>query len=394
MLQVRAAADVDLGASLGKNGNKVARPGQRGCRRALLALKRTLWRITGLRGPARCGRVPISATVEVWKGPEGASFRCLERCHSVWVCPTCAPAIRSGRARELGSALGRWLGAGGGVVMLTLTLPHDQGDRLGALFDGVASSWKAVLQDKLVRRVRARLEVVGFVRSMEVTHGENGWHPHLHVLIVTERPLERSERKALHDEAARAWCSAVVRRGWRPPSPHWGVHLVTARDGGAGEYVSKMADELLRLDAKSGRRRGLTPWQILGRAADGDLSMTRLWREYESVTFGRRAVTWSRGLRGRLGVDETSDQELVDPELDDSAVCVARLSSEIWHVVLRHPQGQALVLEAAEDGGADAVSEAVRWLSGYEPEWMDLSWWGDAKVEDSVGSEEQLSWHV
>jgi hypothetical protein len=56
--------------------------------------------------------------------------------------------------------------------------------------------------------MRSDIGFVGTIRTVEVTYGRNGWHPHVHAVVLNERPLE------VDQEAAR---SAGVVRGVGPP---------------------------------------------------------------------------------------------------------------------------------------------------------------------------------
>ena len=42
-------------------------------------------------------------------------------------------------------------------------------------------------QDQHFRRIKKRLgiEIEGFIRAQEVTYGDNGWHPHFHMIVFT-----------------------------------------------------------------------------------------------------------------------------------------------------------------------------------------------------------------
>ena len=39
----------------------------------------------------------------------------------------------------------------------------------------------------------------GSIRALEVTHGQAGWHPHVHVLLLTSAPLADWQRAASAD---------------------------------------------------------------------------------------------------------------------------------------------------------------------------------------------------
>lgn len=370
------------GPDLGNYGNNVAVPGQRAFSDAF-DLQRALWVVSELEGVRKCGRVPFGSFVDVYERRDGSvSFGGLCRCHSVWACPVCAPAIRRRRAGELSEALCAHLAMGGGALFVTSTLPHDQGDRLAAIFAAVANGWRAVGADWSVRELRNGLPWE-FVRAAEVTFGANGWHPHLHVCLLFERPISREEAQELRSVIFSAWCSSVERSGYRPPSPSYGVSAIrvgaTDEDGHrVGEYVSKvegLADELVRLDSKEARK-GLSPFGLLREVVRDEERWLPVWREYERGTKGRRALTWSRGAREllRLG-GELSDEELSDPAGDPLSVRIGVLEAHQWRLIVEHPNGHRVFLDALSGSTQEAVTAALEAVRGSMPWWCTQAGW-------------------
>jgi len=127
--------------------------------------------------------------MRVISGPNGARLVDLCRCHSVWVCPVCAPEIRRARGEEIGLAVQLHLLDDGGVEFGTATLPHGAGDRLADSYSTAAKAWESMVKDGTLRKFRKAHGYWGFVRTVEVTYGfANGWHPHLHCcLLYTSR---------------------------------------------------------------------------------------------------------------------------------------------------------------------------------------------------------------
>jgi hypothetical protein len=291
----------------------------------------------------------------------------------------CAPMIRRGRAAELSAGLVRWMQLGGGVVFVTATLPHDVGDRLVPLFEGVADSWRSVVRDRAVSAFREGLPFQ-FVRAAEVTHGANGWHPHLHLCLLFERPLGRDETKALYAVLFRAWCAAVVRKGWRPPGERYGLSVIRCSSGDVGRYISKvegLAHELTRLDRKSSRSSGATeaPFALLRRAVGGDQAAEWAWREYERGTKGRRALTCSRGFRSLLGVVEATDEELCDPEREGGVQLLGELTADEADWLALRERGFEVFGEAVGAGTAEAWQAALEALRGSAPYWLSEAGW-------------------
>ncbi|GAI79442.1 unnamed protein product, partial [marine sediment metagenome] len=135
---------------------------------------------------------------------------------------------------------------GGRLLMGTLTMRHHKGHRLSSEWDALASSWDSVIRSQVWKRWKDRLGMVGNLRVVEVTDGDNGWHAHLHlVLLVGGREVEDPD---LVDEFTSwllgKWSRALERHGF-PGALSVGqdVHLVEGIEAAAqvGEYLAKFS---------------------------------------------------------------------------------------------------------------------------------------------------------
>ena len=330
-------------------------------RRWRYAARDLLWSFSSLKSLRACGRTKIDtgAPVAVALGDGVAHFRNVQRCASVHACPVCSAKIRAARAGEIDAGVTAWRQAGHGAEFLTLTLPHDVGDRLAELVDAVADSWRRTTgQARGWKEERELFGIVGTIRVLEVTHGLNGWHPHLHVLLLTEAELDDVERRILLAGIEARWGQAVVRHGYRAPAPGVGVTMTPVRSSETmARYMSKVMDEagrersvgmeLARGDLKAGRRKGRNPFEILADVLeDGDVDDLALWGEYERATKGRRVLTWSKGLKELLDVDDVTDEELVDEEAGGEVVIV--LDEIHWRRLKATRGGMGRLLELVE----------------------------------------------
>jgi integrase len=68
-------------------------------------------------------------------GTRTAGYSGLASCGSVWACPQCAAKIATRRADELSKVMRAVDEAGGSAFLLTLTMRHERGDRLGLTRD-------------------------------------------------------------------------------------------------------------------------------------------------------------------------------------------------------------------------------------------------------------------
>lgn len=68
-------------------------------------------------------------------------------------------------------------------LFLTLTVRNVKGDDLNATLTSLTQSF-----DRLFKRVKVQRNLLGYLRSVEVTHNEreNTYHPHIHVLLMVK----------------------------------------------------------------------------------------------------------------------------------------------------------------------------------------------------------------
>lgn len=279
------------------------------------ALRRAAGKLMPRERVAGCGQRAMGGHVTIHHHGGQAHFGGVETCGSVWHCPVCAAKITEGRRTDLDALLAAHRDAGGEAFMATLTIPHHRFQTSKALRDGVTTAWRKVKSGKGWITARERYRWLGDVRALEVTHGDNGWHPHLHVLILFKPGARADDFQEFGDWLYAAWSRAIERTGFGVCSrAAFAWDKVDATEG-AAEYVSKWgaALELTKAHVKNGRGGGRTPFQILADyQARGFRRDARLFQEYAVSFKGARQLTWSRGLRDLyLGIEpEATDDDL------------------------------------------------------------------------------------
>lgn len=288
--------------------------------------------------PAKCGRVRYSNSVtlkrQIYRKGKFYHFwyylSGLIRCNQIWVCPVCAAAVANSRGRILQRLIDHHRSdGGGGAYMVTATMPHDYGDNLETARRTATTAWSGVWTGPPALRLKERYDIVGYVRGLEVTHGRNGWHPHIHAVLFTKTPLDNKALSSLESDLYRRWADRIERRGYRRPSRDHG--LILTENSNAGEYVSKitanLGAEISSSVSKAGRRGSRTVLEIL---RDIDLHHKprdiALFSEYVKTIKGARQLTWSRDVK-RLYADEISFAET------DSVTCSDQLSLDLvdWY---------------------------------------------------------------
>lgn len=311
--------------------------------------------------PARCAWSLGQSVGIMHDGTRPAGFSGVERCGSIWSCPHCSAVIRAGRAAEIEQAVSAHQSTGGSVLFFTGTLRHHQGDRLEVTLDAVLEAWRKLTAGRPWKRIKEKYQVSGYIRSIEVTHGGHGWHPHAHVLMFLDSDISSDQLEELRPVLYELWARSVERAGGKRPTEK-GLDLQKLDSDGKllAKYLAKVQDEkkrpqgwsagaeMTRSDVKTGRGSSVTPFQLLDDLPDYDeQTRARLWREFYLVSKGRRAITWSRGLKERCLIAEVTDADILDEA--ESTVLVWRTSSKIYRSVLRsNPVALAVALELAE----------------------------------------------
>ena len=301
---------------------------------------------------AKCGRVSRSLMLQVTRSATGTtSIAGLVTCGSVWACPVCAGRVQLQRAAELTLLVERARADALGTCMVTLTVRHGLGHELRSTRAGVLRAWKHVLQSRAWKRIRERYQVAGYVRAVEVTHGRAGWHPHIHVLLLSGRPADMERN--LHAELSGLWRAAVVLKLGREHEPDdaHGCHVAPAY---AADYIAKMGLEIAYSVAKV-RGPSRSPFELLADASRGDAQSRVLWCDYVSATKGARQLEWSRGLRARFGLAEVTDEELAARAAEEQqAETLLEFSRSQWEALNR--AGGVLRLLMHGDAGASPVA--------------------------------------
>ena len=315
-----------------------------------------------------------SSVVAVERHPKGYAYATgLQTCGSVWACPICSFKIRMKRAAELAVAIATHQARGGTVLLLTLTTQHSFGESLDEVWSAVQESWAYMTGHYRYRKLRDRLGI-GFVRAVEVMHGYNGWHPHLHVLLFVDTPVDPFDNRDDYVEIARTfhdlWVKRMAERHCRDVRSSYGVDLQVVKGDGAegvGMYCTKAGFEVALADGKEGRTStSRHPFAIAYDAVEtGDMADINLFREWVKGSHGRRMWSWSKGLRDKLGLgDDKTDEELAS-EAEESIEQICTMSPKLWRQIVRTRIGlRALFLTVLDDGG-HRLDEAIGLLTEY-----------------------------
>ncbi len=290
---------------------------------------------------------------------QSAFYGNLLTCGSVWTCPVCAARITEYRRRELTGAIEQWRGAGGGVFMAAFTFQHSVEDELKSLRRELSGAYRRMTSRKDYSRIRRQYGIVGSVASLEVTFSfRHGWHPHRHVLFFTEKAVTDQDVFNMQASFSALWRGVLVKTG-RFSHDQAGVVLSNGDDQ-AGDYVCKwsMAHEIAKSPVKSGRDGGMSPFEMAQAWHDtGEHRYSMLLRDYAAAFKGSHQLTFSPGLKARLGILDKSDQQIV-AEDQAQAVIMATVDRASWkRIYVRRWRG--VVLRAASTGKQDELAACL-----------------------------------
>ena len=169
------------------------------------------------------------------------------------------------------------------------------------------------------------------------------------------RKLSPAEVAELRTFLFGRWQGALTLRGFGKLHPVHGLDVRPVFDSaGLSQYVAKVEGgwgiglELARSDLK---HRSVSPMQLLADwALSGDLVARALWKEYEQVTFRRRCIQWSPGLRASLlpDVEELTDEELATKEAEDERLVVVQFAHDQWNLWVRSGEVAGVLRQVEE----------------------------------------------
>jgi hypothetical protein len=289
------------------------------------------------------GASPV-ATIK--RGEHGAFYSGLVTCGSVWHCPVCARKIAAGRRKEVEDVARLHQKSGGVAYMATLTVRHGIHQHAKPLKDKISEAWTKLQQGRKWIDAKTAVGLTGSIRALEVTHGTNGWHPHLHVLFLFDTD-DQLAADAFGKWLYARWSEMVGKVGLGTTDADAFTFTQCTSAVVAGDYVAKWGPdyELTYAHLKTGKRGSRGPWMLLTDAQNGMNEAGDLFKEYAKAFKGSRQLTWTKGLnKYRKAV--ATDDEIAAKE--PPAQVVVRIS-EAGFEILKEKRLQAAVLEAADN---------------------------------------------
>lgn len=293
-------------------------------------------------------------------------YKGLMTCGSVWSCPLCAAKIQERRRQEVQKLTDWMVSNDKRGLMASYTLPHNRNQTLRELLDFQAHALRRMRSSKGYRQLKQQIGYAGMVRALEVTHGDNGWHPHTHELLVCNPGVDP---KMVQLTLSKLWMKACLDSGLPVPDEcAFYRYAVDVTADASGDYLAKMDDqkkwgishELTKSSSKQGRRNGSHPFKLAANASTGSLFI-----EYAHAMKGKRQLHWSHGLKAFVGLLEKTDEEIAKEKVANADFFID-YHPEVWKLV-RGNDARNELTELAEKGGAPAAYAFITALGFNHP---------------------------
>ena len=297
------------------------------------------------------------------KSRNKANYSNIMRCANAWGCPVCAAIISEHRKNEVKEAMDWWKAQGGSVLLLTLTVPHYSHTDIKQLKKDLKKAYSKFFKGvRASQNLFSKWMIEHYISCFEITHGENGFHPHYHILLFVPYAVGIGSHIGMEQDMYAVWKDCCTKSGLDEPSEKHGLHLQAGND--AANYVAKwgLEHEMTKGHVKKGKKESRTPFDILRSYQEsGDETEAKLFRLYYFAFKGQRQLNWSKGLKklSSKGQEEKTDQEIVD-DTDNVAEMLFKLDIEIWHAIRQQGKQGELLVAVAEDQTLKKPIELIR----------------------------------
>ena len=217
---------------------------------------------------------------------DGSSYRVA--CGNKWSCPLCSPFWLG----EYEQSIARVLQRVPTVVYITFTLARDGGatPQRGSL-DSILETWSAAFSTgSWMSDFRNRFGLLGWVRTIEATFPEGGFHPHIHAAF-----LFASQRNGAQVESLiQRWLVCAERQGLRASyRAQKGYYVAQGRD--REKVAFYLCEQNAIRQSKNGK--GRTPGDLLHAVFEtGDADDLQLLLGFHEAVAGKRKISNSRGF--------------------------------------------------------------------------------------------------
>lgn len=206
-----------------------------------------------------CGK-PVTSTYGIGLTQSGlAQLGAVGHCGKVHTCPECSAQICRHRREEVATALEGFYDSDPDqrkrVYLVTLTVRHNRKERAISVRHGIEKGWRALMANHTTKRMRKSGFLHGVIRTIEATHGESGWHFHIHAIVMLDTakdPYHGNGHHILQRRWSEVWERGTLRKlssgkMGGVPDVRYGVRFDPIKRGDLQslvEYITKMGGDI------------------------------------------------------------------------------------------------------------------------------------------------------
>lgn len=284
-----------------------------------------------------CGHVVADKTqpILIVDGQKGSTYYSnLQTCKSVWACPFCALKIAERRRLEISKAINSSKQNNHNILFSTFTIKHKIGDSLEDSLLGLKKSWDKVTRSTFYQGnskkdgLKDNFKIIGYIKSLEFTYGNNGWHPHYHVLFFSES--SKNSLMVFGDLFKLKYIAEAKKLGFNLSEK---TNNFKIADDDMEDYMTKwgIASEMTKNNSKSSKN----PFELFKLfQSTGEKKYLSMWLEYVDVTKGSRFILFSSKLKDLYKIDIITDEGAVQDDLTDEVR--AKIDLRFWKFLIMH----------------------------------------------------------
>lgn len=270
-------------------------------------------------------------------------------CDAGHICPICHARKMAKEQQIVSRLVHDHYQAGGVLVDAVLTVPHRIDEPLATVLDRLNSTWRGLRGSPIWKGLTRELGIVGCVRRLEVTLGNHGWHPHLHVSFLCKLDLAQeikghSWRTALEDTFS------IVASHWRAAGKKTGIAISEEAQAAVAIIGHVDAQRAVAYNTKNmgycKKPTSLTPMDLLrvvAQANDGAIvcAAKRLFEEYATVIKGKHALTYIGSAKASRNTAVKSAEAVCAEVVEDT---LGTVSPEAWRAIVKAGLREALAV--------------------------------------------------
>lgn len=319
-----------------------------------------------------CHAVPaynqdIYITLNNSESASSAGLAGLQTCGSICSCPVCATNKMVEYGQDIRKALIFAEQQNLRPIMLTLTARHTRQMTLKYFKDAFKDAWNFFQRQRKWKEIKALMKIQHMIASREITHGDNGWHYHMHILFFV--PVS-----SVHHASSVTKESSGIQKTWMQSLEANNLDAldeIAAKLSGknaSDTYLAKLGFEIsdsgdLAFELTGNENKGKTVFDLLEMAHYGDIGAESLYVEYVNEMQGHNWITFSHGFKALFQEIELENEPL--PE-NQKLHRWLHVDSRTWYAIARLNKVSQVVKFAAKYRN----KERLRcWLQNLSDEW-------------------------